>query len=132
MAYNERLAERISKLLKPQKGVVEKKMFGGIAYMLKDKMFVGIVKDDLMIRSLDEKFDEMLKKPHAREMDFAGRPMRGFLYVSPGGIKTDKQLQSWIDVGIEYAMKSPPKKKKAKKRLSKLYDTKQELRNEKP
>lgn len=57
----------------------------------------------------------MLKKPHAREMDFAGRPMRGFLYVNPEGIRTDKQLQNWIDVGIEYALNSPPKQKKKKK-----------------
>src|SRR5438128_1809083 len=111
MAYDEKLAARITGLLKSQKGVVEKKMFGGIAFMLKDKMFCGIIKDDLMVRVLEDKFDELLKKPSAREMDFAGRPMRGFLYVSPAGIKTDKQLNSWIELGIEYVDKSPPKKK---------------------
>ena len=115
MAYNEKLEERIIKLLKSEKGVVEKKMFGGAAFMLRDKMFCGIIKDELMVRVLDEKFDALVKKPNAREMDFANRPMRGFIYVSPGGIKTDKQLQSWIDLGIEYTEKSPPKKKKSKK-----------------
>jgi|SRR4030095_596103 len=116
MAYNEKLGERISKLLKPHKGVVEKKMFGGIAYMFKNKMMCGIIKNDLMVRTLDEKFEGMLKKLHVRQMDFAGRPMRGFLYVGPDAIKTDKQLSAWLDVGIEYALKSPPKKKKPKKK----------------
>ena len=68
-----------------------------------------------MVRVLDNKFEELLKKPNAREMDFAGRPMKGFLYVSPEGIKTDKNLQKWIDLGLEYSIKSPPKKKKPKK-----------------
>jgi TfoX/Sxy family transcriptional regulator of competence genes len=69
MAYNEKL-ERIRKLLKLQKRSRGKKMFGGIAYMLKDRMFAGIVKDDLMVRVLDDKYDAAIKKPHAREMDF--------------------------------------------------------------
>lgn len=119
MAYNEKLAERISKLLKPQKGVVEKKMFGGIAYMFKDKMMCGIVKDDLMVRCMPDDYETLLKKPHAREMDFTGRPMKGFLYVGSDGIKTDKQLSNWLYVGIEFALKSPPKKPKAKMKKTK-------------
>ena len=112
MAYSEQLAQGISNLLSKQKGVVEKKMFGGIAYMLKDKMMVGIAKERLMIRCLPERYEELLQKPHAGVMDFTGKVMKGFLYVDEAGYRTDKQLQSWIDVGIEYAMKSPPKKKK--------------------
>jgi TfoX/Sxy family transcriptional regulator of competence genes len=118
MAYNEKLAERISKILKGKRGLVEKKMFGGIAYMLKDKMFVGIVKDDLMVRVLNEKYEEYLKKPNAREMDFTGRPLKGYLYINAEGIKTVKQLSKWIDVGIEYALKSPAKKKPQVKKKS--------------
>lgn len=116
MPYDENLAERISKILKGKRGLVQKKMFGGIAYMLKDKMFVGIAKNELMVRVLDEKYDEYLKKPNVRLMDFTGRPLRGFLYIDPPGFKTDKQLAKWIDVGIEYAMKSPQKKKKPVKK----------------
>jgi len=115
MPYNEKLAERISNLLKSKRGVVEKKMFGGIAFILKDKMFCGVVKNDLMLRVLDDKYENMLKKPNAREMDFTGRPLKGFLYVSPEGFNTDKQLMNWLDIGIEYALKSPPKKNKTKK-----------------
>jgi TfoX/Sxy family transcriptional regulator of competence genes len=115
VAYNEKLEGRISKLLKSKKGIIKKKMFGGVAFMLKDKMFCGIVKDDLMLRVMLDKFESLLKKPNAREMDFAGRPMKGFLYISPDGFKTDKQLMNWIEYGIEYAIKSPPRKKKKKK-----------------
>ena len=115
MAYNEKLAGRIREVLKGKRGLVEKKMFGGIAFMLKDKMFVGIAKNDLMIRVLNEKYEECLKKPHAREMDFTGRPLKGFLFISEEGIKTKKQLSKWIDLGIEYVQKSPPKMPKKKK-----------------
>jgi len=115
MAYSEKLDERITNLLKTTTGIVKKKMFGGVCYMMKDKMFCGIVKDELMVRCLDENFNILLKKPHARQMDFTGRPMKGFLFVDAAGIKTDNQLRKWIDVGKEFAIKSPPKKKKAKK-----------------
>ena len=120
MAYDEKLAERISRILKGKRGLVEKKMFGGIAYMLKDKMFVGIAKNRLMVRVLNEKYEEYLKKPHAAEMDFTGRPLKGFLYISADGIKTEKQLSKWIDAGIEYVMKSPPKNKAGKKSVKKI------------
>ena len=116
MAYNEKLASRINSLLKRQKGIKGKKMFGGIAYMLKDKMMCGIVKDDLMVRCLEDKYEQLLKKPHVRVMDFTGRTMKGFLYVDSAGIKTDKQLMDWLDIGIEFAHKSPPKKKKKAKK----------------
>ena len=124
MAYSEKLAERINSILKGKRGIVQKKMFGGICYMYKDKMSVGIVKDDLMIRVLPEKYDEYLKKPHVRKMDFTGKPLKGFLYVGSQGIKTERQLSKWIDVGLEFAVKSPPKKiskkttKKAVKKTS--------------
>lgn len=106
---------RITKLLKSQKGVIEKKMFGGICYMLKDKMMVGIAKNELMVRCLEEDYETLLNKPHARVMDFTGRIMKGFLYIDDEGIKSDKQLQKWLDIGIEFALKSPPKKKKKAK-----------------
>ena len=116
MAYDEKLADRIRDSLFDKKGIVEKKMFGGIAFMLKDKMFIGIVKDELMVRVLLEREEEALSKQHARPMDFTGKPMRGFVFVSTDGIKSKKSLDVWIDLGIEYALKSPPKKKKMKKK----------------
>lgn len=115
MAYNEKLAERMREVLQTTKGVVEKKMFGGVAFMWKDRMFCGIVKDDLMVRVLEERYDELVELEHARPMDFVkSRPMRGFIYVSLDGLKTEKQLATWIACGLEYAEKSPPKKKTKK------------------
>ncbi|MBN8585825.1 MAG: TfoX/Sxy family protein [Ignavibacteria bacterium] len=115
MAYSEKLAERITELLSSNKKLVIKKMFGGICYMLKEKMIAGIVEDKLMIRCLKEDYESLLNKPHAAVMTFTGKPMKGFLYVEPEGIRTNKQLQKWLDVGIEFAHKSPPKKKKIQK-----------------
>lgn len=112
MAYSEKLAGRISRLLSVNKGLVEKKMFGGICYMISGKMAAGIVENKLMIRCSRDEYDTLLKKPHADVMTFTGKPMKGFLYVEPAGIKTDKQLQKWLDVGVEFVKKSPPKKKK--------------------
>ncbi len=83
--------------------------------MLKDRMIAGIVESKLMIRCMKEDYDSLLKKPHAGEMTFTGKPMKGFLYVAHDGIKTDKQLQKWLDVGLEFVKKSPPKIKKNKK-----------------
>lgn len=102
MAYSEKLAERITKLLKNKRGLVIKKMFGGVCFMLKDKMIAGIVENKLMIRCRKDEYEALLKKPHAAVMTFTGKPMKGFLYVEPAGIKTDKQLQKWLDVGIDF------------------------------
>jgi TfoX/Sxy family transcriptional regulator of competence genes len=117
MAYNEKLAERMREVLQTTKGVVEKKMFGGVAFMWKDKMFCGIIKYDLMVRVLEEQYGELVEREHARPMDFVkSRPMRGFIYVSLEGLKTEKQLASWISFGKEYAEKSPAKKKANEKK----------------
>lgn len=102
-------------ILQTTKGLVEKKMFGGVAFMWKDRMFCGIIKDDLMVRVLEEQYDDLVEREHARPMDFVkARPMRGFIYVSLDGLKTDKQLTSWIAWGKEYVEKSPAKKKTKK------------------
>ncbi|RJQ20228.1 TfoX family protein [Candidatus Woesearchaeota archaeon] len=98
MAYDEKLAERIRKAVKSLRGIDEKKMFGGIAFLLHGKMFVGITKDELLARVGPENNEPALKKPHTRPMDFTGKPMKGFIYVAPAGIKTDKQLKSWIEM----------------------------------
>lgn len=116
MPYNEILDKRIINLLSQQRDIVSKKMFGGVCYMLKNKMIIGTAKERLMIRCLPDRYEELLAKPHAVIMDFTGKAMKGFLFVNESGIKTDKQLQWWIDVGIEYALNTPPKKKKVKKK----------------
>lgn len=111
MPYSEKLAERITALLKAKRGLVIKKMFGGVCYMLKDRMIAGIVENKLMIRCRKEDYDTLLNKPHASVMTFTGKPMKGFIYVEPAGIKTDKQLQKWLDVGIDFLKLVKEKKK---------------------
>ncbi|HTH56976.1 MAG TPA: TfoX/Sxy family protein [Cyclobacteriaceae bacterium] len=119
MAYNETLAGRMRQVLQDTKGVVEKKMFGGTVFMWKDKMFCGIIKDDLMIRVLEERYADLVERTYARPMDFVkSRPMRGYIYVALEGLKTEKQLASWINWGKEYAEKSPPKRKARKKTIA--------------
>jgi TfoX/Sxy family transcriptional regulator of competence genes len=109
MAYDEALAERIRGALAGRDGLTERKMFGGIAFMLNGNMACGIVGDDLMVRVGADGHDDALAQPHARPMDFAGRPMRGMIYVAPAGIEADANLQRWVDRGAAFAGSLPPK-----------------------
>lgn len=112
MAYNEKLAERVRKVLGKEPGLTEKKMFGGLSFLINGNMAVGVEKDNLVIRVGPEKYELVLCMPHARQMDFTGKPMKGFIYVSPDGYKTDKSLSKWIQLGLDFAKSLPPKKKK--------------------
>jgi TfoX/Sxy family transcriptional regulator of competence genes len=109
MAFDPGTAERIRSLLTGQRGVVEKRMFGGIAFMVHDHMCVGISGGDLMVRVGATGHAEALAQPHARPMDFTGRPMKGFVFVSPAGYESDAALQSWLDRGLRHARSLPPK-----------------------
>lgn len=120
MAYNQVLEELIREMLKEKKQLaVEKKMFGGIAFMLHNKMACGIVKDELMIRCVLSKYDEAIQQPNAAEMNFTGRVMKGFVMVDEGGWKNAKQLSQWLDLGIEFAESEEGKKKAVKKKTKK-------------
>ena len=89
MAYDEHLGERIARVLDGTPGITARQMFGGICFMVGGKMACGVVKNDLMIRLEADEGDRALGDPHVRLMDFTGRPMRGFLYVAPTGVKTE-------------------------------------------
>ena len=108
MAYNEKLAERIRSELK---GIpfVEKKMFGGVGFLIHGNMACGIHKEDLIVRVDPEKHVKLMKKPHAKPFDTMGRPMKGWLMVEPEGCKTARQLSIWINEGIGFALKLPAK-----------------------
>src|SRR5687768_394111 len=101
MAYNEKTAERVRKALTGTKKLVEKKMFGGIAFMVNDKMCIGVDKDDLMIRCAPEMHDELLSKKGVRPFDLTGKPMKGWLLVSPEATKSKKEFDWWIRLAIE-------------------------------
>lgn len=108
MAYSEELEKRLefSLQLFPQditKDISKKKMFGGLAILYKNKMTIGIVKNDLMVRVIGSKMDEILKNEFVRPMDFTKRPMKEFIYVVAKGFETEEQLQNWIELGLEHA-----------------------------
>jgi|SRR3990172_2655664 len=111
MAYDEGLARRIRETLKGKRNVREVSMFGGLTFMLNDRMCCGVAKDDLMVRVLPEKYESLLERPHARVMDFTGRPLAGFLFVGPKGYRSDERLKFWMDQAIECASSSPARKK---------------------
>jgi hypothetical protein len=103
MAFDEGLAERIRDVLEDRSDVTEKRMFGGLAFLVGGKMSAGIVGDDLMVRVGPDDYDRVLKERHVRKMDFTGRPMRGFVFVAPDGFEADRALQKWIALGVAFA-----------------------------
>jgi TfoX/Sxy family transcriptional regulator of competence genes len=109
MAYDEGLAERIRQVLEDRRDVVEKRMFGGIAFMVAGHMSVGIIKDQLMVRVGPAAYEGFVKEPHARPMDFTRRPMVGFLYVAPDGVERDEDLERWVARGVAHATSRPAK-----------------------
>jgi len=111
MAYDEKLAERIRKVLKDKPGIDEKKMFGGIAFLDRGNMCVGIVRSDLMVRVGRDAYEKALARPHTREMDFTGKSLAGYVYVAAEGIKTEKSLAAWVERGLAFAQKLPAKAK---------------------
>jgi hypothetical protein len=84
-------------------------MFGGIAFMVRGHMCCGVAGNDLMARIGTGEYEAMLKKPHVREMDFTGKPLRGFIYVDQAGLKTERQLRYWVTKSLEFVLTLPPK-----------------------
>ncbi len=109
MAYNEKLAERMRKFLARRKGVTEKRMFGGLAFMLNGNMCCGVVKETLMVRVGPEQYEKVLREPHARPMDFTGRSIKGFVYVDPKGCQTDDALRKWVQRATDFVLSLPVK-----------------------
>jgi hypothetical protein len=110
MAFDEGLAERIRDVLRGEPGIVEKRMFGGVAFMAGDRMFVGILGDGLLVRVGPDEHEGALRRPHVRIMDFTGRPMKGFLVVDPPGIESDEALEGWIAQTRRFVKTLGPKK----------------------
>ncbi|MEP2771328.1 MAG: TfoX/Sxy family protein [Fulvivirga sp.] len=103
MAYNEHLAERIRQSLKSlHTAFEEKKMMGGLTFMVNTKMCVGIVKNDLMARIGPDAYDSALEKPGVRPMDFTKKPMKGYVFIAPEAIDLDSQLDEWIAVALNF------------------------------
>ncbi len=110
MAYNIQLAERIRAQLKRAAGLQERKMFGGVGFLINGNMACGVHKDELMVRINPERNAELLGRPHTRPFDLSGRPMAGWILVGPAGYQTDEVLAAWIGLGVEFARALPQKK----------------------
>jgi TfoX/Sxy family transcriptional regulator of competence genes len=113
MAYNEFLADRIRQALKEKRvSSEERKMMGGLCFMVDDKMCIGVQEDNLMARIDPEIYDEALTREGCREMDFTGRPMKGFVFVDSRGYDLDSDLDSWVQLCLEFNPMAKSSKKK--------------------
>jgi hypothetical protein len=109
MPYDEGLAQRVREELSARPDLSEKKMFGGLCFMLGGNMCCGIVGDELMLRVGPDAYDSVLARMHAREMDFTGRSLRGMVYVGVAGLEEDEGLAGWLQPAVAFAGSLPPK-----------------------
>jgi hypothetical protein len=109
MAFSEVLAERIRQRLARRKNVEEKKMFGGVSFLLNGNLLIGVWKDSLCVRLGPEQAEKVLTKPHVKEFDITGRPMKGWVLVEPEGVTDDDQLSAWIQRAVKFVGRLPAK-----------------------
>jgi TfoX/Sxy family transcriptional regulator of competence genes len=109
MAYDDLLASRIRAQLSTLPNLVEKKMFGGIGFILQGNMACGVNKNNLIVRVGIGQYETALSRPHVRPFDMTGKPMTGWVVVEPQGYTNDAELKRWIKQGVEYAASLPPK-----------------------
>ena len=109
MAHDEVLASRVRALLSEQESVVEKKMFGGTAFMVQGNMACGVHKEYLIVRVGPERYTETIAHPHTRPFDMTGKPMKGWVMVTPEGCAAQESLAEWVLQGMEFAMCLPAK-----------------------
>ncbi len=112
MAFDETLAERIRLALADVPDLDERLMFGGIAFMLADHMTCGVIGDELVLRLGPEGAERALGRPHVREMDFTGRPMRSMVLIGPEGLRDDDELKRWLRAGVAFVATLPPKRRR--------------------
>ena len=109
MAYDEGLAERLREVLAGRRGITEKKMFGGLCFLLHGNMVVGISKNELMVRYDRDEHDAVMKMKHVRPMDFTKKPMQGFAFVGPKGFDAQADLEKWVERCLSYVSTLPKK-----------------------
>jgi TfoX/Sxy family transcriptional regulator of competence genes len=110
MAFDPGLAQRVREVVADRPGVTEKRMFGGLAFLLDGKMFVGILQSTLMARVGPDAHEQALARPHVRPMDFTGKPMRGYVYIDPAGLEEDRDLTAWVSRCAAFVASLPEKK----------------------
>lgn len=109
MPYDRGLAQRIREILEEEPGFDEKKMFGGLCFLLFGNMVCGIIGEDLIVRVGADNYDRMLKKPHAKKFDLTGRPLRGWVMVLSPALESDKVLNDWVQRAVSFVRTLPPK-----------------------
>ncbi len=116
MPYDEGLGRRLRDLLGDVPGSSERRMFGGLCFMLSGRMCCGVVGKDLVVRVGADAYEPALRERHARPMDFTGRPLRGFVYVAPAGCRTDRALGKWIRRAVEFLSGLPAQRRRPSRR----------------
>jgi TfoX/Sxy family transcriptional regulator of competence genes len=111
MSYDEAVVDRVRRVLSRRRGVVEKRMVGGVSFMVRGAMCCGVTGDRLMVRVGAGTRGRMLAKPHTEPMKFAGRSLAGFICVAPAGYRTDRALTIWVQRGIDFAATLPRKRR---------------------
>jgi TfoX/Sxy family transcriptional regulator of competence genes len=118
VVYDEALASRVRAALGAQPGIEEKKMFGGLSFMVGGQMCCGVLKNDLVVRVGEEQFDDALAQPYARPFDFTGRPSTGIVYVAADGLTGDRALDAWVQRGVRYVTAHPRTAKRSARKRS--------------
>ena len=109
MPYDAALGNRIRRALARRRQITEKRMFGGLTFLVRGNMFCGIVGNELMARVGPQNYERSLTKRHVRKMDFTGVPLTGYVYVTADGSRSSKALRAWVDLALDYARSLPPK-----------------------
>ena len=109
MAYDEALARRIHVALNDVPGLTEKKMFGGVGFLIQGNMACGVNGNDMIVRISPDSYEAALAKPYVRVFDLTGRPMKGWIVVESDGVQSAEDLKNWVQEGVTFAQSLPPK-----------------------
>lgn len=109
MAYDKGLAQRVREILEEEPGFDEKKMFGGMCFLLFGNMVCGIIKDDLIVRVGADRYAEALMIPHTRKFDLTGKPLKGWVMVLAAALDSDEELSEWVQKAVSFVRTLPPK-----------------------
>lgn len=109
MAYNEKIADRIRKKLLNRPAFMERKMFGGVCFLIQGNMACGLINDDVIVRVGKKAYEDALALPHTKKFDTTGKAMTGWVMVSAQGHASDEDLNAWLQKGIDFTMSLPPK-----------------------
>ena len=117
MSYDQSIAQRVRAVLANRADVVEREMFGGLTFLVRGNMCCGVLGSNLVVRVGPQNYRTVLGQPHAREMDFTGRALKGLVYVERRGINSDQDLRRWVDRGIEFTASLPAKQRRTGSKL---------------